>query len=152
MTKADSSASDVADRLRAVVSDPKATQQLMTSLYAEQLELRHVPPLQSDGPIASGLLVEISQREVAAAEKAFSDRPERTSDITVEGDGIRVRSLTRGQLRDGSFVEMRSNTLFTVKGGVIVGLMSDMDPASMTTWARVLSAGGFKLRINADSE
>ena len=63
----------------------------------------------------------------------------------MEGDAIRVRNRIAGALADGSTVELRTNTLFTVTDGAITALQSDMDAASMATWGKALAAGGFEV-------
>ena len=139
------SADEVADRMRAAGDDPVRSQQTLASLFAEQVELRHVPPSSSDGPIPGALLAEVSRREVEASGRALVGPVARESEITVEGDAIRVRNRIAGTLADGSTVELRTNTLFTVTDGAITALQSDMDAASMAMWGKALAAGGFEI-------
>ena len=139
------SADEVAERMRAAADDPVRSQETLASLFAEQVELRHVPPSSSDGAILGALLAEVSRREVEASGRALVGPVERESEITVEGDAIRVRNLIAGALADGSTVELRTNTLFTVTDGAITALQSDMDAASMATWGKALAAGGFEV-------
>jgi len=139
MTK---SASEIAADMRAVAHDRVASQELLASLFAEQVELRHVPASPNDGPIAGALLATVARREVEAMPRAFDGEVGHDTDIAVEGETIRVRGRVTGTLRDGSTVELRTNTLHTIAGGQIVALESDMDPDSLATWQRVLAAGG----------
>ena len=138
------SAEDIADELRAAAGDVVKTQEVLARRFAEQIELRHVPPLDSDGPIAARVLTEVAGREVAAVERALSNRIT-DGDVTVEGDIIRVQNRTRGTLTDGTKIDVQTDTRFTVAEGAIVGLESNIDAASMQAWGTVLTAGGFEL-------
>jgi len=131
--------------MRAAADDPVQSQQVLAALFAEHVELRHVPPSASDGPIAGARLAELSRREVEASGRALQGGVQRRSEITVEGDAIRVRAQVGGTLADGSTVDVRTNTRFTVTDGAITALESDMDEATMAAWGQVLYAGGFEL-------
>ena len=138
------SADEIADELRAASGDVVKTQEVMARRFAEQIELRHVPPHPSDGPMPSRVLVEVARREVAAVERALPDRVT-DGDVTVVGDAIRVQNRTQGTLSDGTRIDVRTDTRFTVADGAIVALESNMDAASMEAWGSVLAAGGFEL-------
>ena len=142
MTK---SAADVADEMRAVVTDRTKSADLLASLFAETVELRHVPPSPSDGPIPGSVLSAVSGGEVAALARAMPDAEHGDSEITVEGDAVRVRGRTSGTLADGTRVDVETNTLFTIADGAIVALQSDMDPSSVEAWKQVLAAGSFEV-------
>jgi hypothetical protein len=137
-------ADEIAEELRVAKGDVVKTQAILERRFAEQIELRHVPPLESDGPIAARLLIEVAGREVAAVERALPDRVT-DGDVTVDGDVIRVQNRTQGTLSDGTTVDVQTDTRFTVSDGAIVGLESNMDAASMQAWGTVLAAGGFEL-------
>src|SRR2546423_547855 len=134
------SVTEIAERLRAVAHDRVKSQQTLASLFADTIELRHEPTHPTDGPIAGRLLAEVSRREVEAVGRALPDVDSK-SEIYVEGDAIRVRAHTTGTLADGTPVDVNSDALFTVAGGAIVALQSDMDEASMMAWGTVLMAG-----------
>ena len=68
------SADEVADRMRAAGDDPARSQQTLASLFAEQVELRHVPPSSSDGPIPGALLAEVSGARSRRPDGPWSDR------------------------------------------------------------------------------
>jgi hypothetical protein len=131
-------------QLRAVSDDGVRSQQALALLFAETVELRHEPSHPSDGPVSGRLLGEVSRREVEAAGRALLDLCS-ASEVTTEGDAIRVRGRTVGTLSDGTKVDMHTDTVFTVADGAIVGLYSDMDDASMAVWGQVLIAGGFEI-------
>ena len=134
------SANDVAEQLRATSGNSGANQEVLARLLADEIVLRHEPPHPSDGPLPGRLLAEMAQREVEAVQRALPDA-ELSSDVTVEGDGVRMRGRTCGTLADGTTVDVQTNTLFTVSDGRIVALLSEMDPQSGEAWGRVLAAG-----------
>lgn len=138
------SANDVADQLRAAQGNLIANQEALARLFADEVRLRHEPAHPSDGPLPGRLLAEMSRREVEAVRRALPDA-EQSSEITVEGDGVRMRGRTRGTLADGTAIDVQTNTLFTVADGRIVELHSDMDAQSMEAWGRVLGAGGIEV-------
>jgi ketosteroid isomerase-like protein len=139
----DTGVDKVAAELRAAAGDLGANQEVLARLFADDVLLRHEPPHPSDGPIPGRLLAEVSRREVAAVARALPDADQSGSEISVEGDGVRMRGRTRDTLADGTAVDVRTNTLFTVADGRIVALLSDMDSESMVSWGTVLAAGGF---------
>ena len=122
------SANDVADQLRAA-GNLGATQEMLARLFADEIVLRHEPPHPSDSPIPGRLLAEMARREVDAVKRALPDA-EQSSEVAVEGDGVRMRGRTRGTLADGTAIDVHTNTLFTVADGRIVGLRSEMDAQS----------------------
>jgi hypothetical protein len=134
------SADDVANQLRAAAGNLGANQEVLGGLFADEVYLRHEPPHATDGPIPGRLLAEMARREVDAVKRALPVAEE-TSEVTVVGDGVRMRGRIRGTLADGSAVDVQTNTLFTVADGQIVALLSDMDPQSGEAWGRVLAAG-----------
>ncbi len=136
---------EVAEELRAVAHDRATLQATLARLFAEMVALRHEPPSPSDGAIPGSLLSAISREEVAAVGRALPDAVQSDVNTSIEGDGIRVQIRTSGVLADGTTVDVKTNTLFTIADGAIVGLQSDMDAASVEAWGRVLSAGGFEI-------
>jgi hypothetical protein len=136
-----SGVAEVADALRAGGADRRRTQEVLAARFADQVEIRHVPPAPTDGPVPRDLIVEVAGREVDALDRALPDASHGDAEITVEGDTVRVRSRTTGTLRDGTRIDVLTNTLFTVAGGRIVGLQSEMDADSAAAWRTVLAAG-----------
>ncbi len=136
------SASEIAQQLVAT-TDPEGSWEALTRLFAKEVELRHVPPAPTDGPIPGALLAQISHGEVEALSRALPNATHDQPEITVEGDAIRVRRRTHGSLADGTPVDLRTNTVFSIADGQVVALQSDMDGESRRVWQSVLSAGGF---------
>jgi hypothetical protein len=135
---------DIVARLRAVSDDGQRSQAIVASLFAENVELRHEPPLPTDGPVPGRALAEISRREVEAASRALADLHSATS-ITVEGSAFCMRTHIMGTLRDGTAVDVQTGARFTVERGQIVGVLAQMDDATMSQWAHVLAAGAFEI-------
>jgi hypothetical protein len=132
---------EIADEMRAAAADREQSSAVLASHFAETVEIRHVPPGAHDGPVPGSAIAAVAGREVAAVGRALPDAEHGESEITVEGDDIRVRGLTAGTLADGTRIEVRSNTVFTVAEGAIVGLRSEMDVDSAAQWGKVLAAG-----------
>jgi ketosteroid isomerase-like protein len=139
------SAAEVADQMRAVVNDRTKSRELLASLFAENVAIHHVPPGPNDGAIPGSRLADVSKREVEALARALPNAVQEDPEITVEGDAVRVCGRTSGTLADGTRIEVRTNTLFTVADGAIVGLESNMDADSVSAWRKVLASGGFEI-------
>jgi ketosteroid isomerase-like protein len=137
--------SEIADALRAASTSTDGAASVLAGLYAEKVELRHVPGLPTDGPVDGALLGEMGRREVAASGRALVRTGDPATQITVEGDDIRMRNRTQGRLEDGTVVDVETNTLLRVSDGRIVELVSEMDDASMQAWGQVLVAGGIEV-------
>ena len=134
----------IADQIRGASHDPHVSCEVLASLFASEVELRHSPPGPNDGPISGSLLADVARREVDALLRAVPDARHDEPDITVQGDVIVVRRRTRGSLPDGSDVELSTNTVMSIAEGSIVSLESDMSPDEVRAWQRVLAAGGFE--------
>ena len=141
MTK---SALEIAEQMRAGAHDLVQSREVLARLFAETVELRHVPRRPSDGPISGRLLSEVARREAEAVSRALPGLIVEDPEITVEADTIRVRRRTAGTLLDGTTIDVRTNTLFSVGEGAIVALQSDMDAAGIEAWQKVLAAGDFE--------
>ena len=84
-----SDASGIADRLRAAyLAGPDEAQAVTASLYADTVELRHSPPLPSDGPVDASFLKDISAREGGAIRRAIPDMTYDDVQVTVDGDQV----------------------------------------------------------------
>jgi hypothetical protein len=136
---------EIAEELRAAAQHRGKMQETLAALFAKTVALRHEPPSPSDGAIRGSLLSAISREEVAAVGRALPNAVQNDVNVSIEGDGIRVQIRTSGVLADGTNIDVKSNTLFTIADGAIVGLRSDMDAASVEAWGKVLSAGGFEI-------
>jgi hypothetical protein len=90
--------SAVADQLRAAFhAGPDEAQDAMRSLYAEQVEVRHVPALPSDGVVHRARLLEVSTREAAAVRSAIPD--EHYGEIHIDADADRIHIRSRSTAR-----------------------------------------------------
>jgi hypothetical protein len=138
-------AMEIAQAIREAGGDRKASSELMASLYDETITLQHVPPSPSDGQIPRNLLIAVSQREVTTLQRAFPDAPVHRPEVTVEGERIRVRGRFEGTAADGTRVDIKTNTVFTVEAGRIIALSSEMDPEATLAWASVLKEGSSEM-------
>jgi hypothetical protein len=132
---------EIAAAMRAAASDREKSSAVLASFFAETVEIRHVPPGAHDGPVPGSAIAGTAGREVASIGRALPDAEHGASEITVDGDDIRVRGRTTGTLADGTKIDVLSNTVFTVADGAIVALRSEMDADSAAMWGRVLAAG-----------
>jgi hypothetical protein len=134
----------LAEQLQAEVDGPQEGRpSVMSSSYADTIDLRHVPPRAADGPIEAGLMRDISVADMDAVGRGL---PERTFDppsITVEGDGVRIRSAIRGTLATGEAVTVNNEVLLQVRDGKIVSLEAHRDDESWSNWFKILRAGTF---------
>jgi hypothetical protein len=136
----------VADQLRAAFdAGPDEAQDALRSLYAEQVEVRHVPTLPSDGVVHRARLVEVSTREAAAVRGAIPDEHYGDIHIDADGDRIHVRVAIYGTLITGKTIELVSDSTYTVTDGHIAGIEHHMPPEAMAGWAEVATAGGLRV-------
>jgi hypothetical protein len=136
----------VAYQLRAAFNaGPEEAQGAMRLLYAERVEIRHVPALPSDGMVHRARLLDVSTREAAAVRSAIPDQHYGEIHIDVDGDRIDVRVAISGTLITGKAVELTSDSTYTVRSGHIAGIEHRMSPKAMAGWAEVASAGGLRV-------
>jgi hypothetical protein len=145
MASSATSIDEIAESIRQAGADRDRLRETMSGLYADTIELAHEPPLPSDGPIPSRVLIELGGAEVAAVERALRNPWLDAPDVIVEGDRLRVRNRMGGILADGTDVEVCTNTVYTIGGGRIVGLRSEMAPEDMERWGSVLAAGDIEI-------
>jgi hypothetical protein len=131
----------MARELDTVKGDRDRYQKVMAGFYAETIELSHVPPSPYDGPIPSRYIIEVSENEVESLGRALSNLAIGDPEVSVEGEAFRVRGSVSGTLADGTHLAVNTNTVFTVAGGVITGLRSEMSPADAEAWVAVLTSG-----------
>ena len=112
--------------------------------FADQVHLRHDPPVDSDGPIPGALLAAVSRAEADAMERALTTGLDRSVDVTVEGANLRVRSAVRGELTDGTSVDYATEVVLEVTDGTITAMEAHLDDASMAQHRAVLTAGGYE--------
>lgn len=134
----------VAEQLRAEAEAPRAGgPSVMSSLFADTIELSHVPPLPADGPITADLLRAISAADMTAVSGGLLDPVAEKATITVEGSSIRIRSSFRGSLAAGKPIKVDNDVLIEVREGKIVALQGHRDEESWAQWFEVLEAGNF---------
>jgi hypothetical protein len=136
-------ARDVAGRLEQAFRDgPDISGGVLAGLYADTVDLHHVPALPTDGPVDGRRLAETSQNEAAAISGALTDRQHDDITVTVDGDQIRLRANLVGTLADGTTVSLPLSMRCTIAGGRIVALEHVMEGEAMEAWARVAVAAG----------
>ncbi len=140
------SAENVATQLRRGF-ESGAGQEAMAALYADEVMLRHDPPLETDGSIDAAVLAAVSRAEMEAAQRALPDIAQSDIEVTVEGDRVDFSTVIRGTLETGKAVEVETRVRFTVADDRIVGMEGRLDADSRATWGEVLAAGGFTIPV-----
>lgn len=136
----------VADALRdAFNAGPADAQATLRSLYGDEVDYRHTPPLPSDGMVSGEQLREVSGLEAAAINNAipgfFYDRVE----VSVDDVRVHVKAWIVGTLGNGADVRVLSDMYCRVRDGQIVGVEHVMDAETMAAWAEVARAGGLTI-------
>jgi hypothetical protein len=133
------SADDVAVTLRT-----RGTAAMSELTFAEQVQLTHVPPANTDGPIPGALLAAVSRAEADAMVTALAGDVDRDVVVTVEGSDVRMRSTVCGTIVGGTPVDYATEVVLTVAGGEVVAMEAHLDEESMTQHRLVLEAGGYE--------
>lgn len=144
MTSGDTT--QVARQLEAAFkAGPDAAQSTLAALYAESVELRHVPAFPSDGPIDGVRLRESSHREAAAIRNAIPDYDYDDVQVVTVGERVHVKAFIRGTLGTGSSVRLLSEMYCSVRDERIVGVEHHMDNDTLVAWVEVAEAGGLRV-------
>ena len=137
------SASSVARALEdALRAGPEVFRSTLGGLYADEVELRHEPPLPSDGLVDGRRLAESSDREAAAIASTIADQRYGDSDVTLDGEVVTVRTALEGTLPDGRAVSLPTEMRCRVGAGRVVAITHALGPDAMRAWAEVAVAGG----------
>jgi len=117
------------------------------AFFADEMTLRHHPPLPADGLIKGAELARVSEAEAAAICRVVPDLANVKLTMTVEGSRVRVESTDRGTGPSGEPIELRGHVLIEVRGGRIVAMDAhwEDDGASRTLLTELLATGGFDI-------
>jgi hypothetical protein len=137
---------------RAFGEGPAHSRSAFRLLFADKVDLRHVPPLDSDGVVSGKSLADGIDREAAAIGTALSDQRYEHVMVTVEGDVVTVRAELLGCLANGNFVHLPVQSRCTIKGERIVGLEQILDGDAMKAWTEVAVAGGLARNLTQSSD
>jgi ketosteroid isomerase-like protein len=124
---------------------PEAAQSALCALYADTVELRHVPALPSDGIVEGSRLREASSREAAAIRTAIPDYVYDDVQVDRAGDRVHVKAWIQGTTVTGSPVRLLSEMHCSVRDGRIVGVEHLMDKDTLAAWTEVATAGGLRV-------
>lgn len=116
----------------------------LADLFAETVELRHVPATPNDGPVAGSVLRTMAIAEHEAVQRALPDLAPEAVTVTVDGDTIDARSTMVGTL-EGAPVRLEQVIRLTTRDGEVVGLEAHLDEDRLATLAAVLAAGDFEV-------
>jgi hypothetical protein len=117
----------------------------MASLFAETVELEHVPPAPTDGPLPGAMLREVAIAETQAANRAFTEVTRDDVRVTVNGSSIRLQSTTKGTLVTGESVSIDTDVVVEIQDGRIVAMEARMSEEDGKRWRQALEAGGFEV-------
>ena len=109
-------AQSIVARLRAAKG--REREEVLGGLYAEKVDLRHVPPSEHDGVMSREQLVAGAAAERGLFENAIPDFNS-THSYEVEGERIVEQFHIRGTLRDGQVLDNRMTITYTVSDGAI---------------------------------
>lgn len=127
---------------QALVAGPDHFRPALGQLYADEVELRHEPPLPPDGVVDGRRLAESSEKEAAAIAGALQDQRYDRVEVTVDSDTVLVQACLVGALADGKAVSLPTRMRCRVDAGRIVAITHEMGPEAMRAWAEVAVAGG----------
>jgi hypothetical protein len=134
---------EVARQLHAAfIAGPGHARQAIGGLFADAVELSHVPPLSSDGIVDGKRLAESTDREAASIGRAISDQRYSDIEVTVDDNEVRVTGNLLGTLATGTPVHLPMQMRCTIGDGQIVAIGHVMDGDAMNVWAEVAVAGG----------
>ena len=141
-------AQSIVARLRAAKG--REREEVLGGLYAEKVDLRHVPPSEHDGVMSREQLVAGAPAERGLFENAIPDFNS-THSYEVEGERIVEQFHMRGTLRDGQVLDNRMTITYTVSDGAISAMTAEIDPEGSAPLRTVIvQAGGFP-RPDAES-
>jgi hypothetical protein len=135
----------IAARLRADYESPSPDGvPAMATLFADSVELRHDPPIPTDGPIPGATLRDVAIAETRAANRAFTEVVRDNVEVTVDGPSIRVRATTKGTLMTGAAISIDTDVVVEVRDGEIVAMNAHLGDENTARWREALEAGGFE--------
>jgi hypothetical protein len=135
----------VAEQLRADYASPDPDREpAMASLFAATVELKHVPPAPTDGPLPGAMLRDVAIAETQAANRAFTEVTRDNVQVTVNGSSIRLQSTTKGTLVNGESVSIDTDVVVEIQDGRIVAMEARMSEEDGKRWRQALEAGGFE--------
>lgn len=127
---------------RALAAGPEVFRPILGALFADEVDLRHEPPLPADGIVGGTRLAAATEREAVAITGVLADRRYGDIDVTVDGDQVLVRTALMGTLPDGRAVVLPTRMRCTIAHGRISALTHEMGADALRAWAEVAVAGG----------
>jgi hypothetical protein len=108
---------------------------------AENVEIRHVPVLSTDGSWTRDEFAAQGRAEDTAFRAAMTDFRQESVRTTVDGNEITVHRTLCGTAADGTAVRVPLVNVYTVVDGLIRSIVPHMAEADLVTLRRVFSAG-----------
>src|SRR6476659_6774301 len=104
-------------------------EEVLGQLFAEKVDLRHVPSSDHDGPMAREQLVAGATAERKLFESAIPDFVS-THRYEVEDERIVEQYHMRGTVPGGGALDNRMTITYTVSDGAISAMTAEIDPES----------------------
>jgi ketosteroid isomerase-like protein len=137
-----SDAEVVAEKLRASYAESwEAGRASVATFFAETVEVRHQPPLPTDGLTPGAEVGEASTAEFGAYKNMLTDFREETT-ISVDGDRVICDVVLAGAMADGTEVRAPVKQVLTIKGDVATKNEVSLEPEVLAQLIEIVTAGG----------
>lgn len=135
-------ASTIAAALRAAYDeDWERGRRSIATYFADQVEVRHQPPLPQDGVKDREQVERESVAEFGAYKTLLSDFREETT-VSVDGDRVVCDVVLAGRHADGTQVHAPVQQVLTVRDGNVVRTEVIIAPDVLQTLLAIVRAGG----------
>jgi ketosteroid isomerase-like protein len=119
---------ELAQRIRGIFADGDFED--LSEVAADKVEIVHVPPQPVDGELDGATWAAAEAGVASAIRTVIPNFTVKPAEVTTDGDQIRLVSFLTGTLEDGSQLNHRVDTAFTVKDGKVVKSVSQADTNS----------------------
>ncbi len=114
-------------------------QAMLTSLYGETVDIRHVPATEHEGPMDREQLVKLGALESNVYKVAAPNLQSETMVEVVDDTTIRIDRRSRGTVEDQT-VDFPMRMDLTVEGGAVTGMTTHIEPEMTAAMALIFGA------------
>jgi hypothetical protein len=115
---------------------------LLASLWDDEVDARHSPPMDQDGPRPKDEMIALQRQEVAIFEQLIADYQQRDVVVTVHGDEIQMTATIAGTLSTGQEIAVPMTATFGVRDARICRVQTAVDPEVVAPLIELLMAQG----------
>ena len=134
---------EVAARIRtAALQDVGTYMQVLGELWADQVEMCHVPPMPQDGQYSREQLISRQATEVKGLAAVIPDYNQEDVAVAVVGDEIHYSATMVGTLPDGRRYQAPVQAVISVRGGRLSRMETTFNPEAVAPLIDALSALG----------